>query len=75
MCLIEDEVQKERQEAARAAVDRITRETPRQISTEMYVRSVALTAYAEGWNAKAADLKTLSGEEEEDDSSWRNRNV
>ena len=75
MCLIEDEVQKERQKAARAAVDRIISETPRQISTEMYVRSEALTAYAEGWNAKARDLEALSGEEEEDESSWRNRNL
>ncbi|MBK8468139.1 MAG: hypothetical protein IPL32_20180 [Chloracidobacterium sp.] len=70
MCLVEDEVQKTRRDAARVAVDRIINETPRQISTEMYVRSVAFAAYAEGWNGKADEIK-----EEEDESSWRNRNV
>jgi histone H3/H4 len=50
------EIQQQRQALAKAAVDRIIRETPRQISTEMYVREVALFAFAEGWNAKAVDL-------------------
>src|SRR5574343_1515901 len=58
MCLKEDEVQKQRQEIARAAVDRIIRETPRQISMEMYVRKVAFEAFAEGWNGKAEDVKS-----------------
>ena len=57
MCLKEDEVQKQRQEIARAAVDRIIRETPRQISMEMYVRKVAFEAFAEGWNGKAEEIK------------------
>ncbi|MDL5055875.1 hypothetical protein [Geitlerinema calcuttense] len=50
-----DETQQRRQALCRETVDRIIKETPRQISMEMYVREVAFWAYAEGWNNKAAD--------------------
>lgn len=49
------EEQARRQALARETIDRIIRETPRQISTEMYVRSVAWEAYAAGWNNKATE--------------------
>ena len=49
------EEQQQRQAIAEAAVDKIIQETPAQISIEieMYARSVALAAFAEGWNSKA----------------------
>jgi 6-phosphofructokinase len=50
------EIQQQRQAIAKAAVDRILSETPRQISMEMYAREVAFIAFAEGWNAKADNI-------------------
>lgn len=61
MCLVDDEIQKQRQETAKIIVDRIIRDTPRQISVEMYVREVAFVAYAAGWNAKAEEVTKSEG--------------
>jgi hypothetical protein len=55
------EIQQQRQAIAKAAVDRILSETPRQISMEMYAREVAFIAFAEGWNAKAAEYQQTNG--------------
>lgn len=55
-----DETQQRRQALAKEIVDRIIRDTPRQISTEMYVREVAFVAYAAGWNAKANERGRMS---------------
>lgn len=57
MCFKDDELQKERQAFAKSEVDRIIAETPRQISIEMYVRSVAFEAFAAGWNGKAREVE------------------
>lgn len=46
-----------RKALAKETIDRIIRETPKQISVEMYVRSVAWEAYAAGWNNKAEEAK------------------
>lgn len=43
----------EKRAVAKREVDRIIRETPRQISMEMYARAVAFEAYATGWNLRA----------------------
>lgn len=51
--IIESPEQEARQEQCRKEVDRIIRETPRQISMEMYARAVAFEAYATGWNLRA----------------------
>lgn len=61
MCLIEDETQKQRQALAKTVVDRILRDTPRQISVEMYAREIAFVAFAAGWNAKAEDVAKTEG--------------
>lgn len=45
-----------RRELALATVDRIIKETPAQISVEMYARNIAFEAYAAGWNNKAAEI-------------------
>lgn len=50
------EEQQRRQLLAKETIDRIIKDTPRQISTEMYVRTVAYEAYAAGWNNKAVDM-------------------
>lgn len=51
----ETEEQARRKALAKETIDRIIRDTPRQISMEMYVRSVAWKAYAAGWNNKAEE--------------------
>lgn len=51
----ETEEQARRKALAKETIDRIIRDTPRQISMEMYVRSVAWEAYAAGWNNKAEE--------------------
>lgn len=52
-----DAEQQRRQDLAKETVDRIVKETPRQISMEMYVRRVAFEAYAAGWNNKAKEVE------------------
>lgn len=54
---IEDEIQARRNRAMRDAVDKIMLEAPRQINTHLYIRSIAIEAYAAGWNAKAEEMK------------------
>lgn len=51
--IIESPEQEAKREQCRKEVDRIIRETPRQISMEMYARAVAFEAYATGWNLRA----------------------
>lgn len=51
------EEQQRRQDLAKKTINRIIEETPRQISTEMYVRTIAWESYAAGWNNKAAEME------------------
>lgn len=53
----ETEDQKRRRALAKETIDRIIRDTPSQISVEMYARSVAWEAYAAGWNNKADEVE------------------
>jgi hypothetical protein len=55
--------QQRRQNLAKETVDKIIRDTPRQISTEMYVREIAFEAYAAGWNNKAASSQWVRVED------------
>jgi len=52
----ETDEQARRRALAKETIDRIIRETPRQISTEMYARRIAWEAYAAGWNNKAEEV-------------------
>lgn len=58
--IIESPEQEAKREQCRKEVDRIIRETPRQISMEMYARRVAFEAYATGWNLKAKEIESVT---------------
>jgi len=63
--IIESPDQEAKRELAKKEVDRIIRETPMQISMEMYARAVAFEAYARGWNNKAVEVQQANTAERE----------
>ena len=57
-----DADQQRKLDLMKTTIEKLIADTPRMISIEMYVRTIAQQAYVHGWNNKATDLEEKTNE-------------